>query len=248
MTVLTMAVPDFGGVSRDVDTAGAVMAKIDATNTLITALNALITTQNGYVDGLETLGTAGNASAATTATQTTTANTTLSTISTKLTTIDGHVDGLEGQLTTINTAIDLTNTRLSSIGGYTDGLETLIGLTNTAITALTASFNANGPNTRANAAVVVDGHAATGTQTTITSSIAVQTILAANNSRSGAVIFNDSTQRLYLLLSATGTVSATVKTLDVLAGAAYDVPANYSGIIKGIWASANGFAYVTEFV
>lgn len=247
MPVLTLDVPDFDGTRRNVDAAGGVMAKIDATNTLITSLNALITSLNGYVDGLETLGTAGNASAATTATQTTTANTTLSTISTKLTTIDGHVDGLEGQLTTINTAIDLTNTRLSTLGGYTDGLETLIIATNAAIAALTASFNANGPNTRANSATVVDGHAETGTQTAVASTTSATTILALNNSRAGAFIFNDSSAILYLLLSGSGTVSSTVKTTNVAAGATFTVPANYSGRITGVWASVNGSAYVTEF-
>lgn len=85
----------------------------------------------------------------------------------------------------------------------------------------------------------------TGTQSIVASSGSDVTILASNAARLGATVFNDSTQILYLLLS-NATSSATVYTLQMAANGYYEVPFGYSGVIKGIWASANGNARVTE--
>lgn len=90
--------------------------------------------------------------------------------------------------------------------------------------------------------------ATTGTTTSVTSSATAQTIKAANTSRAGITIANDSTAILYLLLGA-GTVSATTYTYAMPPKgtvAATQVISGFTGIITGIWASANGFASVTE--
>lgn len=90
---------------------------------------------------------------------------------------------------------------------------------------------------------------ATGTQTSVTSSGSDGTILAANANRLGGTIFNDSTQILYLLL-ANATSSATNYTVQVPPATYYgyfELPFGYTGIVKGIWASANGNARVMEF-
>jgi hypothetical protein len=92
----------------------------------------------------------------------------------------------------------------------------------------------------------------TGTVSSVASSASSVTLLAANTLRKGATITNDSTQVLYVKLaaSAASTSSYTV----ALAGAAsapfayYECPYAYSGEIRGIWASANGNARVTELV
>jgi hypothetical protein len=81
--------------------------------------------------------------------------------------------------------------------------------------------------------------------TQVASSIVTGTILAANANRLGATIMNDSTKTLFLKLAA-GPASATSYSAKLLAGAYYEVPASYTGIITGLWAAANGFAYVTE--
>jgi hypothetical protein len=86
---------------------------------------------------------------------------------------------------------------------------------------------------------------ATGTASTVASSATSVTILAANANRLGASVFNDSTQVLYLLLGS-ATASATVYSVQLLPGAYYEVPANYTGQLTGIWAAANGNARVTE--
>jgi len=91
-----------------------------------------------------------------------------------------------------------------------------------------------------------DGVVGTGTQSSVAGSASDVTILAANSARYGASVYNDSTAILYLLVGA-GTSSSTAHTVQLLAGDYYEVPYGYTGILKGIWASATGSARVTEF-
>lgn len=95
------------------------------------------------------------------------------------------------------------------------------------------------------------GGAATGTITSVNDTASSTTILAANTSRKGATVFNDSTSVLYLALSDT-TASATVYTVQLPANTGYELPPTeggcYTGKIVGIWsADASGAARVTEF-
>lgn len=81
----------------------------------------------------------------------------------------------------------------------------------------------------------------------VTSSATNVTLLAANARRKGVIIFNDSTEVLYLKFGATA--STTSFTYYIVPGAHWEMPKPiYPGIIDGIWASANGFARVTELV
>jgi hypothetical protein len=92
--------------------------------------------------------------------------------------------------------------------------------------------------------VTIAPKAGTSSVTSVASSATNVTILAANASRLGASIQNDSTQILYLKLGATA--SATSYTVRMVSQAHYEVPFGYTGIIDGIWVSANGSARVTE--
>jgi hypothetical protein len=86
----------------------------------------------------------------------------------------------------------------------------------------------------------------TATQTSVVSTVTTNTtLLAANANRLGASIYNESTSVLFILLG-TGTESTTVYTLQMAAGAYYEVPNAFTGIIKGHWVTANGSARVTE--
>lgn len=86
-----------------------------------------------------------------------------------------------------------------------------------------------------------------GTQSSVAASASSVTILAANAARKGATIYNDSSVVLYLLLT-TGTASATAFTIKLAADESFVLGnGDYTGIIKGIWASATGSARVTEF-
>lgn len=89
------------------------------------------------------------------------------------------------------------------------------------------------------------GGSGTATESNVASSASSGTILAANANRIGATVYNDSTQVLYLLLG-TGPASSTVYTVQMAAAGYYETPFGYTGVITGIWASANGSARVTE--
>lgn len=89
--------------------------------------------------------------------------------------------------------------------------------------------------------------ATTGTQSNVASSATDVTILASNAARKGAYFYNDSTQVLFLLFAA-ATSSATVFTQKLAAGDSFNLlPGGYTGIVHGIWASANGTCRVTEW-
>jgi hypothetical protein len=90
--------------------------------------------------------------------------------------------------------------------------------------------------------------ASTGATTSVASSATAVTIKAANALRIGLTIANDSTSILYILLGA-GTVSATNYTYALPAKgttAADRTITGFTGVVTGIWATANGSALVTE--
>ena len=89
--------------------------------------------------------------------------------------------------------------------------------------------------------------AATATRTSVADSATTGTILASNAARKGAVITNDSTAILYLALG-TGPATTTDYSTRIGTDETYNVPACFTGIITGIWASdpGTGAARVTE--
>lgn len=84
------------------------------------------------------------------------------------------------------------------------------------------------------------------TQTSVSGSASSVTLLAANSSRRGCSVANDSAATLYLRCSssAASTASYTVK---LVTDAYWESPFNYTGAITGIWASATGAARITEY-
>jgi hypothetical protein len=85
----------------------------------------------------------------------------------------------------------------------------------------------------------------TATPTSVASSITSVSLLAANSSRKGTTIWNNSTANLYVELGATASTSAFTARLG--AGGYYEIPFTYTGAISGIWDAANGSALVREF-
>ncbi len=71
-------------------------------------------------------------------------------------------------------------------------------------------------------------------------------LLAANKRRMGAAIFNASTAILYLKMGTTATTSD--YSVQIGAGAYYEIPFGYNGEVDGIWSAANGAAKITEVV
>ncbi len=91
---------------------------------------------------------------------------------------------------------------------------------------------------------VVTQKSGTATLSNVSGSASSVTVLAANTSRLGATVYNDSTAILYLKFGATA--STTSFTVKLQADDYYEVPFGYVGILDGIWASATGSARVTE--
>lgn len=93
-----------------------------------------------------------------------------------------------------------------------------------------------------------------GSTTATTSSVNDQatnvTLLAANASRKGAIIYNDSPSLLYVKLGATASTTDFSYLLNGNAGGIggyLEVPYGYTGKIDGIWsADASGAARITE--
>lgn len=135
--------------------------------------------------------------------------------------------------TTAGLALDATLT------GGTQRTKITDGVSNAAVKAASTAAVAADP-----ALVVAQRQAATGTQTSIVSVVVNVTLLAANAARLGATIYNDSTKILYVKFGATA--SATSYATQLGNGGYLEVPFGYTGIIDGIWASANGNARVTE--
>lgn len=91
----------------------------------------------------------------------------------------------------------------------------------------------------------------TGTVTSVPDAASNTPILAANTARKGATFYNDSTELCYLLVGS-GTPSATVFTVPLLAGGFYELPiwpaGVYTGAVRGIWANdASGSMRITEY-
>jgi hypothetical protein len=73
------------------------------------------------------------------------------------------------------------------------------------------------------------------------------TLLDANPSRKGVVVFNDSTSAVYVAYAPTS--SATSFTVKIAAAGFWEMPAPpYTDVLSAIWDAANGSARVTEQV
>lgn len=91
------------------------------------------------------------------------------------------------------------------------------------------------------------------TLSNVSASATAVTLLAENRARLAASIHNDSTAVCYVKMGSTA--SATSYTVKMEPGDYFELPvANggfgagvYTGVITGIWASANGAARVTEY-
>lgn len=84
--------------------------------------------------------------------------------------------------------------------------------------------------------------------TSVASAITDTMLLAANVDRLGGTITNESTAILYIKLGTGAAVTSYWKALGPTAtvGPSVDLPLGYTGQVDGIWATANGFARVTE--
>lgn len=89
---------------------------------------------------------------------------------------------------------------------------------------------------------------ATPVVTGVASSATSVTIINANAARLGLTVVNDSTSSTLYMSLGTGAASIASGgyTVALVAGAYWELPFRYTGKITGIWASALGYANVTE--
>lgn len=76
------------------------------------------------------------------------------------------------------------------------------------------------------------------------------TVIPASLARMALAIFNKSTAvcSVYLMDLAAYQAGSPMATIDIAAGGYWEDPANYTGDIVLVWASANGQANVTEWL
>jgi len=92
---------------------------------------------------------------------------------------------------------------------------------------------------------VKDARSGTTANSSVTASLTVVTVLAANVNRLGATVYNEGTGILKLQLGASA--SATVYTVAMAAETYYEVPFGYTGILTGLWSVvASNAARVNE--
>lgn len=85
------------------------------------------------------------------------------------------------------------------------------------------------------------------TRSSVTAAATDIQILASNANRLGASVYNDADKDLYIALG-TAAASLTSFTQKIAPGGMYEVPFNYTGVVRGIWAtSPTGSARVTEY-
>lgn len=135
---------------------------------------------------------------------------------------------------------------------YTDVVSTMgVDASGNPVSALPpgrAAATASAPAVLSNEDFAELKRASAGATVSVASSATPVTLLAANTARRGLTVANDSTSILYVLVGA-GTVSAALYTYAIPAKATVATTvtiAAYTGIVTGLWATANGAALVTE--
>lgn len=98
-------------------------------------------------------------------------------------------------------------------------------------------------------AVTAPAKAATATVTGVADTASSTTLLAANTSREGVQVHNESTSTLYVKYGGTASIASGGYTVKIAAGAYWEMPhtSTYTGVLHAIWSSdASGYANVTE--
>ena len=127
--------------------------------------------------------------------------------------------------------------------GYGHGPVTVKGPNQAAIATDPALVVAISPN---NSFTVTGAKPSTTNTSSVAASASNVTLLAANGTRLGATVYNDSMALLYLKLGPTAsTADYTIKMFPL---SYYEVPYGYTGQIDAIWSNASGFARIGELI
>ena len=154
------------------------------------------------------------------------------------------VDDNGGSLTVDGTVTANQGTAAATVGAWpikvTDGTNTAAvkAASTAAVAADPALVVALSPNDRSLVA-------AAATLTNVASSASSVSLLAANTARRGLIVYNDSTQTLYLKFGVTASTTSFTYLMTPKSTLEMILPI-YQGAIDGIWAAANGSARITE--
>jgi hypothetical protein len=136
---------------------------------------------------------------------------------------------------TITSSVNTPNININRVGG--SSAATNNGTATAGTLRVTVASDSTG--------VLKEVRPATSAVTQVASSASNTTLQASNANRLGLTVFNDSTQALYVKYGTTA--SASDFTVKIAAGGYFEAPFPcYTGRVDGIWASANGNAYITE--
>jgi hypothetical protein len=165
-------------------------------------------------------------------------------------TIDGTVS-VDNFPVTQSVKIDQSITLPVSVSNF-PAIQTVTGTVTAQINQVVSVSN-GGPIGSVSDPVYVSGSFAvnfdpstSATVTSVSSSATAVTLQAANGSRRALTIYNLSTKNLFVKLGTAATT--TVFSAKLSSNGYYEVPGNYTGIVTGIWDSANGAALVTEIL
>lgn len=244
--------------TTQITTLGQIRDRLEEIRTYTDSLELLLTSLNGYVDGLETLlGTA---------------NTTQSAIAGFVDQLEGFVDGIEPKLDAIVTnqpkskgagAVDAETQRvtLASDGTFAQAFGTksddpattdtgntgFISLAKRWLQQLTAIIGLL-PTSLANGRFKVEAIALveTCTPTSATVGIASNPVLAANPNRVSAIFINNSINDVFLSRSGTAVLNAGI--LLKANGGAYEINSTnlYKGTVSAIATAANSLLAIEE--
>lgn len=164
----------------------------------------------------------------------------------KLDTANTNLTLVNSSLTTINSTINTSNTILSSINTKTPNLGQAVSANSTPV--VIASDQTGVPVTQSGTWSVLAApiQPATSTVTSVPDSATSVQLLAANSSRKGYFIWNDSAATMYLKLGTTA--STTSYTMQLTQQQSFvGISPVYTGRVDAIWGSApGGAARVTE--
>ena len=184
-----------------------------------------------------------------TAANQTTGNASLGSIDTKLTDVAtqttlAQIDTDLGSLTETAPATDTASSGLNGrLQRIAQRLTSLIALLPSALVSGRLDVNIGAAPATVTTNMV---RGSTVTVAPVSSSATSVQIIAANASRLGLSVYNDSNQSLYLRYGSSA-ASTTDYSVLVQAGGLYEIPDRSVQLeLRGIWPSANGFARVTE--
>lgn len=166
---------------------------------------------------------------------------------TSLASILTSVDGLEAVLGTTAGAAVITDAN-GTAQQYLRGLIVLHLLQNTYLDGVEGSLTTLAGTLPMSNAQFLANLRSTATASSVASAATSTSILASNVNRKGARILNSDANALYLNLAGAAAVILTASHVKLAEGESFDVPAGYTGEIRGIWAAdGSGAANVVEF-